>query len=396
MKAAVRPRWDDDVDLDRTFVVLPAVMGVGLLCSLATVARDAARALSGHSGPTRRAALAGATTALAVVAPGAPAVGRLLRSRTAVTAVAAAAVALSALLLGGTTWARLSTGDGHLPTWLWALALAAGTGAAAVGGTCTEAAVRWDDPPPAAFPLLRALSATASPPAASADPVAARFARRRRALWRWLLPVGAAAAADTVYVAVADTRRVDDLLLRAVGPVDDLGPLAALDPLGGNEVAVGLSLLVGIATWRCRPFAVTYVVSALSGWALYEALGALVVRVRPDSPTMRTDSYPSGHVLQGTVLAGLVSLALAVLLRRRWVDPAVAAILGSGVAAVAVARVLATDHWPLDVVGSALIGVTLVLAVHLVLARPALHTRCRDCLWHPRDRSGQPSRSPVG
>jgi membrane-associated phospholipid phosphatase len=67
------------------------------------------------------------------------------------------------------------------------------------------------------------------------------------------------------------------------------------------------------------------------------------------------DSFPSGHMLRGIVVA----YALTLLLRRSWLPGA----LTIWVASVGIALVVQSAHTPSDVVGGAIIGLMLVVAM---------------------------------
>ena len=143
-------------------VIVPTVLGLGILFSLATVARDAYRSLRGPGWMSRRAGLQGRAAARhAVGRPGghAPAgtdpdlVGRRSRGSYALWGTASCALA-TYLLLGswgnyiGWTWFLESI------AWIWLVFLAAVAGFATVGVAALAVAVRWDDPPAWTAPLL--------------------------------------------------------------------------------------------------------------------------------------------------------------------------------------------------------------------------------------------------
>jgi len=103
---------------------------------------------------------------------------------------------------------------------------------------------------------------------------------------------------------------------------------------------------------------------------------------RPESAGwVGVDSFPSGHLVQATIIAGLVPLALAVLLRRRWPAYVVAPGLTLAVVATAMYRIHAGTHWLSDTVAGILIGSTLVLAAYWSLYHPQWHRRCHRCPW---------------
>jgi membrane-associated phospholipid phosphatase len=169
-----------------------------------------------------------------------------------------------------------------------------------------------------------------------------------------------------------------------------------------TEVAVGLALLGGVATLRCRAFAAVYLLSVAASLGLHTALSAVIERARPAEGPMAglTDSYPSGHITQATVMAGLLPLAILILTRRPWLARAAGVVLAVGVAGSLLARVAEGQHWASDALGGALLGTSVVLWGLWVLREPARHLRCRGCPWStarhpeaPQDRG--PSTSPA-
>lgn len=165
--------------------------------------------------------------------------------------------------------------------------------------------------------------------------------------------------------------------VRVVQPVDDAylrlmeaarwGPLVA--------VCKALSALFGTAVlWPVRAV-VTLVIAlrrhwlALSAWVCTVALSeaaigpvkALVDRPRPPGALLATSgaSYPSGHAIASAVTAIGVVMALTSG-RRRLHGMVVAVLVATG---VAFSRPYLSAHWLSDVVGGALLGAGLALAV---------------------------------
>ena len=105
------------------------------------------------------------------------------------------------------------------------------------------------------------------------------------------------------------------------------------------------------------------------------AIKAIVGEPRPTSPLVRvqvhlTDgSFPSGHVVGTTLLAGLVLIALPRLHIPRW-----ACIIGGTMSVllavnVGLARVWVGAHWPADVLGGYLYALLFLLPVALIANR---------------------------
>ncbi len=155
--------------------------------------------------------------------------------------------------------------------------------------------------------------------------------------------------------------------------------------LGATELAITVSLLVGVLLWnRCRALAVLYPAAVLAGMGVNVLLKFLVDRPRPEDAVtgIALPSFPSGHAIQATLLLGLLPPAIYLLTRRAWVFWVTTGVLGLGIAGVAFSRVALGAHWPSDVVAGVLIGVSLLLVVELLMeSRPAARL-CRDCPLH--------------
>jgi undecaprenyl-diphosphatase len=80
-------------------------------------------------------------------------------------------------------------------------------------------------------------------------------------------------------------------------------------------------------------------------------------------------SYPSGHVLQATALAGAAAAALTRGTGSRRMRRALPAAVGAGLA-MGWSRVALARHWPSDVLGGLLVGLAVAGALALLLSRP--------------------------
>ena len=143
-------------------VIVPTVLGLGVLFSLATVVRDAVRAVRGPGWTARRCGLQGRAAAIAAVGrpgglipPGtAPDLaGR--RPRRAYALWGSGFAALSVYLLVG-SWGNYIGWTGWVESiaWIWVVFLFAIAGFATVGAAALAVALRWDDPPPWTAPVL--------------------------------------------------------------------------------------------------------------------------------------------------------------------------------------------------------------------------------------------------
>jgi undecaprenyl-diphosphatase len=126
-------------------------------------------------------------------------------------------------------------------------------------------------------------------------------------------------------------------------------------------VWIGLALVLGAVYRRWGPFWLTLIAVALADWSA-TALKALVDRERPSSrylepktlvPAPHDASFPSGHAATSFAAATVLSFAF----------PRFAPALFVLAAAVAFSRVYVGVHYPLDVIGGALLGALIAIAL---------------------------------
>ncbi len=190
--------------------------------------------------------------------------------------------------------------------------------------------------------------------------------------------------------------RGDVPILNAVADVEWLGSLRWFDVVGSSLFAVIAGGLLGLASFRCRALVAGYPLAVLGGFIINNTL-KLIGRERPPGAVQpeRFDSFPSGHLLQTVILAGLLPLSIAVMAHTTRPIRGVRALTGLGVLAAAVHRIHDQEHWPSDVLGSVLIGSTIVLAVEWVIAHQAWHVHCSACPWQSDPGSVAPRRGSV-
>ena len=176
----------------------------------------------------------------------------------------------------------------------------------------------------------------------------------------------------------------DEWLYAAIRGWTWLDALSWLEVAGTPLFLAGLGALV-LLGWRCRTFLAVAAGALAAGYMVGWVLATVVGRTRPvESPVAGSDSYPSLSILLLTVLAGLVPMALEAVTRKvrvRHVATTALVLLDVG---AALAQVHAGLHWPLDVVGAALIGAGLVVLARIVLEEPSWHRWCGSCLWQQR------------
>ncbi len=186
---------------------------------------------------------------------------------------------------------------------------------------------------------------------------------------------------------------VDEALYRWIRELDVGLPWSVLADVRSVPVVLVLALPVLLAR-RC------VVALAGTGAAVVAALlsvlllQVLVSRPRPyDSALSGEDSYPSPVLLV---------LALVLTTYPLWLRPGVAArawaLLTAGlwvlVLLSGLQEVHAAQRWPLDVVGSLVVGAFLGTLVRVAVETPALHARCRGCPWSGLSLVAEPATVP--
>ena len=367
-------------DLERHLFV-PAIMGAGLLFSIATVVRDVLHSRQGRApGLDRRLDIAGRASAHHVATGEPPASGlrtaawpRVFYLLTGMTALGVAAY----VVIGSSYNYLREAGYVAGVAWLWGAAMVLGTLLTVIGLLSLKMFVSWPTPSRGVVRLL------VNTPLGRSSATAAE-AEVPRMLLAWATAIAAGATGIVVLMAIRPPQflvSADAKVASALVGWQWLSSLP-LDWIGRTEPALVLAVLIGVSTMRCRVYALAYIGAFLGGWATYVILKNVINQPRPAiAGWVGVDSFPSGHLVQVTIIAGLVPLAFAVLLRRRWPAHVVAPWLMLAVVATAMYRIHAGTHWLSDTVAGILIGSTFVLAAYWSLHHPHWHRRCRHCPW---------------
>ncbi len=222
---------------------------------------------------------------------------------------------------------------------------------------------------------LRALTLIA--PVTPAPATIERRPARARHLVR--AAIGAGVLAATLLLSFAAHRvpyfQVDLAITRAV-QATDLGllaaPLRVLDTLGFPPVAplVYGGVILTLVVVQRRPEALACGFAALGGAGINHLVKLLVNRPRPDADLVHVaraignPSYPAGHVLNFTAVAGLLAAVACLRMQPSWGRSTVVSLLATMIALMGLARIASGEHWPSDVLGGYLLG-ALWLAVTL-------------------------------
>jgi undecaprenyl-diphosphatase len=148
-------------------------------------------------------------------------------------------------------------------------------------------------------------------------------------------------------------------------------------------MAIGV---IGVAVlWRrCRASAITLGLLVASAVAVDILLKLVVDRSRPLNPVVDTGlgSFPSGHVIHAVVIFGLLPILLWAVTKSRAYLVAGFVVFGIAVASVAASRIALGAHWPSDVVGSFLIGASLLLGAQFLMRSDWASGRCETSGYH--------------
>ena len=364
-----------EVDVDRLFVFVPAIMSVGLLFSLTTLLRDLFHWTGTRARDRRTSIKAGAVVGVVVGDDESrpEEIGLLSRPLYLISAIVLVTGAIY-ISIGST--ANYLRDNGYLRDIGWLLAISLGL--AAVLGFLAVVAITlfatWPKPPPWTLGPLRTAPLSVTPERAGQGP-------------SWSLSaatVAAAVATGMLSLIVGSARRValgiDEPIAGWLVDIDWLDRLAVVDPFGRTLVSIALVALIGLAGFRCRVMALAYPIAFLIGWLGGEVIRAIVERPRP----IELDdfgSFPSGHLVQAVFIAGLLPLALRALLSDRRAATLARTVLGSAAVATGLYRIHTQDHWPLDVLAGMAFGLTVVLATHWTIEHRSWHRACSSCPW---------------
>lgn len=197
---------------------------------------------------------------------------------------------------------------------------------------------------------------------------------RPTAQWVWLIAVaGGLSTVLSVMAHAAPYWGADVAIMRAVQSVD-FGvlamPMHLLNVLGFPPVVGIVYGGATLALWFAgrRWEAASSVFALLGGAGLNHLVKTLVARPRPAFAFAQIEhqiasaSFPAGHVLNFTAFAGFLSCLAWMNMAPSWRRIAMAIAMIALVLLMGVARINAGEHWPSDVLGGYLMGVTWLAA----------------------------------
>lgn len=151
--------------------------------------------------------------------------------------------------------------------------------------------------------------------------------------------------------------------------------------LGTNLTMLPLMLIVGLVLWRRYDeplIAIQLLIVSVGSLSLNPTMKHLLDRPRPAMFPLRGmwtwASYPSGHLILTTALYGTISLML--LRTRGWRWPFAASLVI--VLLTAYSRVYLQVHWPTDLIGGLLIGLTWLVGTWTAFARFRRSSQTKD------------------
>ena len=380
MRRRVREDWWDDADIDRAQIFVPAIMGAGVLVSGFTLVRDAVHGRR-RQGRDRQTALHARGAAAFVRTGTAPDTALLagLRPRVHYVLLALTTGALAVYGARGATKNYLQPEGlfGGAVLWMYAALLLAVAGLAAVTVTAAATSATWPAVPRWLRPLL------ARTPLGRRPLEDGEQAPLGVLLLGWTAVFTAAAAGQFVFTVSGAPQLLAEVDDEVAGASSVTG--LPWELFGDVPVGVGLAAAIGLLTLRCPPFALGQLAVVVGAYVLHALFTDGVERLHPpDGPLAGlTDSLPSGPVLQATLLAGFLPLAVHVRTRRRGPALLTLALTAPALLGIATGTVVDRLSWPSDAAAGLLVGVALVLATWWALERRRLHARCSGCPWEP-------------
>ena len=155
--------------------------------------------------------------------------------------------------------------------------------------------------------------------------------------------------------------------------------------IGRPWAVAAMSVLAGLLlVRRCRAFAAALPVTAVTALVFDVVLKTIIDRPRPPfgiGATADPTSFPSGHVILGVIVLGLLVPVAYLLTPRRWVYRAAVAVAAVYIPIVMLSRIAIGAHWFTDVVGSFFIGALFLLGAEFVVASRLAGEHC-GCRLH--------------
>lgn len=268
------------------------------------------------------------------------------------------------LVLALETWETVTgsarSRDDLLEIGIFSLCFAAGC--LALVAFQTSGAITWNRwPPPDSHLLLRA---------------------RRRAICLLVSFAGLALA-----IQIPAVQALDVALARAAyhcGGTQVTQLMRKVSSISGRELVIwwGPAILFAMILLRRRGAAAFFAATMLGTVGLELLFKAWLARPRPPfSSVIHLDSFPSGHTLAATILAGSLLVIGLPTCRSSWQRALLWLPAATWTLAVAFSRVYLGRHYPTDVIGGILLGTAWVLGcqyVMLIIGNIRIGATCRE------------------
>ncbi|GAA2095792.1 phosphatase PAP2 family protein [Microlunatus panaciterrae] len=142
-------------------------------------------------------------------------------------------------------------------------------------------------------------------------------------------------------------------------------------PIGMTIIATVITLIMVLA-WRSKTPAILMIIAVAGSLPMTTVGKAVVGRVRPPTidavpPFETSPSFPSGHTLNSTVIAGLVAYLVLSHLASLLARILTVALAAGWAVAMGLSRVFLGHHWLTDVIFAWLLGaawLTLIITAH--------------------------------
>jgi membrane-associated phospholipid phosphatase len=184
------------------------------------------------------------------------------------------------------------------------------------------------------------------------------------------LVIGLTAACAEIYDAVAEDDGIsgldqpaleESIALRTNTNTKLITWYTHLGGLIGMAIITSVITLAMVWRWRSRTPLILMLIAVAGSLSMTIVGKAIVGRARPPlteaiPPFEYAFSFPSGHALNSTVIAGMVAYLLARRLRRRWTRAGAVIVAIAWALAMGLSRVFLGHHWLTDVIVAWLLG----------------------------------------
>jgi len=155
-------------------------------------------------------------------------------------------------------------------------------------------------------------------------------------------------------------------------------------------------LVLGLVLIGQRGAAAGLLFAGAGSAALWFLIPPLVERPRPSpdlvhvAAPLGSGSFPSGHVLNFTVIFGFLIFLTYSQLRPSWWRTLLVVLLAMPILTIGIARVQAGQHWPSDVLGGYILGLIWLAIVIGLYRRASQYWAHGRVFWRPPSKDARP------